>query len=306
MSSSASEVVRTTTGMDRSSGSPLTSSSTSRPSLRGRLRSSSTRSGRGADAWWPSRRRNLIASSPSFTTCRLFLTLLSSKASLVSSTSPGSSSTSSTSIGRGLSFIVHVSGVGWVRRVVGRGAGLSVARLGRGSLVGYGFRRGAFTAFSARASARCHGRGGAGLGIGLGIDLGSGLDRGLDRGVGLVVGLGERGCAGRKRPADRGARRPPELLIGVGGLLDVEPDPAAVILDDLLAHRESDARTGVLVLRVQPLEDQEDPVGVAGIDADAVVGAGELPHLAVEPRPDVHVGRLLAPELDRVADEVLE
>ena len=100
MSSSASEVVSTTTGMVRSSGSALTSSSTSRPSLRGRLRSSRIRSGRGASAKSPSRRRKaqrLDAVSDALaggcaSCCR-------SNASSVISVSPGSSSTRRTSIG---------------------------------------------------------------------------------------------------------------------------------------------------------------------------------------------------------------
>ncbi len=61
MSSSAFDVVSTTTGMERSSGSDLISASTSRPSLRGRFRSSSTRSGRE----FAGLRRNSIASTPS-------------------------------------------------------------------------------------------------------------------------------------------------------------------------------------------------------------------------------------------------
>ena len=65
MSSSAFDVVSTTTGIVRSVASALISASTSRPSLRGRLRSSRIRSGRGASAYSPSRRRNRSASTPS-------------------------------------------------------------------------------------------------------------------------------------------------------------------------------------------------------------------------------------------------
>src|SRR4051794_6895355 len=188
MSSSASDVVSTTTGMLRRSSSALTSLSTSRPSLRGRFRSSSIRSGRGAPSYSPSRRRNAIACSPSFTTCSVLATLLCSKASVVSRTSPGSSSTSSTSMGRAPSFIAVSDGKGPV-----------------------------------------------------------------EGGAGVVLAA---------------------LLAG-------QPDTAPVILDDLPAQCEPDAGAGVLVPRVQPLEDQEDPVGVPGLDADPVVGAGELPFVAV-------------------------
>src|SRR5262249_2952456 len=97
MSSSACDVVRTTTGMTRSPGSPFSSARTSRPSRRGRLRSSRIRPGRGALAYSPVRCRNCSACSPSFTTCSWLRILWCSNASRVIRTSPGSSSTSSTS-----------------------------------------------------------------------------------------------------------------------------------------------------------------------------------------------------------------
>src|SRR5437899_8268041 len=97
MSSSAWEVVRITTGMTRSAGSSFSSASASRPSLRGRVRSSRISPGRGALAYSPVRCRNCSACSPSFTTCNWLRILWCSNASRVISTSPGSSSTSSTS-----------------------------------------------------------------------------------------------------------------------------------------------------------------------------------------------------------------
>src|SRR5438045_8252458 len=63
----------------------------------------------------------------------------------------------------------------------------------------------------------------------------------------------------------------------------VEPDPAAVVFDDLLRDGQSDAGTGVDLLRVQPLEDPEHLLGELGLDADPVVFAGDLPLLGVEP-----------------------
>src|SRR6187200_2498213 len=83
--------------VDRSS-SVLISARTSRPSLRGRLRSSRMRSGRLAPAWSPCWRRKSIASTPSETECSRLRTLLSANASWMRRTSPGSSSTSRTSI----------------------------------------------------------------------------------------------------------------------------------------------------------------------------------------------------------------
>src|SRR5215207_9041512 len=100
MSSSASDVVRTTIGIARSPGSPLTSRSTARPSIRGRLRSSNTRSGRGHAAYSPSWRRNRMASTPSGTWCSVCWRSWYSNASRIMSSSPGSSSTSRTTITR--------------------------------------------------------------------------------------------------------------------------------------------------------------------------------------------------------------
>src|SRR3954447_5566233 len=50
-----------------------------------------------------------------------------------------------------------------------------------------------------------------------------------------------------------------------------QPDPPAVELDDLAAEGEADARPAVLVAQVQPLEHDEDALGVLRIDADPVV-----------------------------------
>src|SRR3954469_315877 len=203
MSSSALEVVSTTTGIERSSGSALTSASTSRPSMRGRLRSSRIMSGRSARL-----RRKSIASTPSPTTCRRLRTLLCSNASWMRTTSPGSSSTSRTPIGL-LS--------GWVMR-----------------------------------------------------------------------GQSE---------AERRAR-----AVRVG----VQPHAPAVVLDDLAAHGQADAGPLVGGPRVQALEDDEDPVRVLRLDADAVVRAAEAPRVVVGLGVEADDGRRLAAELHRVADEVLE
>ena len=59
--------------------------------------------------------------------------------------------------------------------------------------------------------------------------------------------------------------------------LRLDPDPAAVALDDFLADRQADAGAGILVAGVQALEDQEDAFGVLRVDADAVVADGEEP-----------------------------
>ena len=55
------------------------------------------------------------------------------------------------------------------------------------------------------------------------------------------------------------------------GVVDLDPDPAAVIFDHLLDDGEADARTGIIVLLMQPLKDHKDPVEIFGADADSVV-----------------------------------
>src|SRR5690242_2925795 len=205
MSSSAWDVVRITTGMTRNRGSSFSSASTSRPSLRGRLRSSRISPGRGASAYSPVWCRNCSACSPSFTTCNWLRILWCSNASLVISTSPGSSSTSSTS-----------------------------------------------TALLPP----------------------------------LVTGM----LVLRKRWQGE-----PET--GPGRDRRVEPDPAAVILDDLPHHGQAypGARIGRLV--VQPLEDNEDTFGVFRLDADSIVAEREQPELPVPADRDGDPGRLVGAEL---------
>src|SRR5271155_3861333 len=98
MSSSAFDVVRTTTGIRFKSGSCLICASTSRPSFTGKLRSSRIRSGRTVSLYLPCLRKQLNASSPFEATIRLLRTLLSLSTSCVNRTSPALSSTSRMSI----------------------------------------------------------------------------------------------------------------------------------------------------------------------------------------------------------------
>src|SRR4051812_33839852 len=80
-------------GMVRRWSSAFTAARTSRPSMRGMLRSSSTRSGVGASAYSPSLRRKAMASTPSPTTWSRPVDERIAMASWVRRTSPGSSST---------------------------------------------------------------------------------------------------------------------------------------------------------------------------------------------------------------------
>src|SRR5439155_15529307 len=86
----------------------------------------------------------------------------------------------------------------------------------------------------------------------------------------------------------------------------LRPDPAAVPLDDLLADGQPDAGAGVLIARVQALEDDEDALEVPGLDADAVVPDHEQPLRVLGLDADVDPWPLGAAELDGVADQVLE
>src|SRR2546423_860188 len=216
MSSSASEVVSTTTGIRRSSSSALMRASTSRPSTRGRLRAGRMRPGRGASAYSPSWKRNASASSPLLTTWSSLAILASASASFVISTSPGSSSTRRISTGAAKSESVVTSGS-------------------------------------------------------------------------IVVGDGE-GPAHRRPLGDVG----------------VDPDAAAMEFDDLLAQRQADARPGIELLGVEPLEDDEHPLGIGLLDADTVVRHPERPLTVVLGGGDLDAGRGVTAELEGVGDHVLE
>src|SRR5262252_6044669 len=88
----------------------------------------------------------------------------------------------------------------------------------------------------------------------------------------------------------------------------VDPDVAAVEVDDLAAQGQADAGPRVGLARVQPLEDHEYPLGVGRGDADPVVAASERPDAVITllSRDPDHRVLVKAPELDRIGDQVLE
>ena len=86
----------------------------------------------------------------------------------------------------------------------------------------------------------------------------------------------------------------------------VQPDAAAVELDDLLADGQADPRTGVGVTSVEPLKDNEYLVCEARLDADPVVFDGDDPVAVPVTGAQTHDGRGIGVEFDGVADEVLE
>src|SRR5256714_2794295 len=88
--------------------------------------------------------------------------------------------------------------------------------------------------------------------------------------------------------------------------LGLDPDPAAVALHDLFADREPDARTRVLVLPVQPLENDEDALEVLGIDPDAVVADVKHPLAVVPLRRNPNLRRARPAELEGVREQIQE
>src|SRR6478609_2176133 len=88
--------------------------------------------------------------------------------------------------------------------------------------------------------------------------------------------------------------------------LGVEPDPAAVMLHGLATQRQSDAGPLVGLLGMQALEDGEDALGVLGVYADPLVAAGDRPGRVVARGGHVDDRRVVAVELQGVADEVLQ
>ncbi len=84
----------------------------------------------------------------------------------------------------------------------------------------------------------------------------------------------------------------------------LDPDPAPVHLDD--APGQGQADPGPLDVQIQPIEQAEDVLMIAGVDADAVV-AHPAQHLAALPPGadlDARCG-LLAHEVDGVVEQVL-
>ena len=76
--------------------------------------------------------------------------------------------------------------------------------------------------------------------------------------------------------------------------------------DDFFAYCQADACSRVFSTSVEPLEDEEYSFCVLRVDADAVVGDGELPGVIGVICDYVNFGRLFAAEFDGVAYEVLE
>src|SRR5581483_5430123 len=104
----------------------------------------------------------------------------------------------------------------------------------------------------------------------------------------------------------RGSGRQGELESGAGAGSGLHPDPSAVLLHDPAADGEPNAGSWVPLAHVQALEHLKDALHMARLDADSVVRHGHLALVAARIGPDAHHGRLLAAELDGVAEQVGE
>ena len=102
-----------------------------------------------------------------------------------------------------------------------------------------------------------------------------------------------------------GFGRQRELKRSAGSGFRFYPDPAAVLLDNLLACRKSDASTRD-VATVKTFEEAEDARVICGIDADAVVDDGQDALVAVDLSGDMNLRLFRAAILDRVSDEILK
>src|SRR5436305_8966238 len=91
----------------------------------------------------------------------------------------------------------------------------------------------------------------------------------------VISGGYGRTVARRLARRGTGGEREAERAASAGRAL--RPDPAAVVLDDPLAHREPDPGSRVGALAVQAVEGLEDLLRLALLHADPVVAHGEPP-----------------------------
>src|SRR3569833_498399 len=80
----------------------------------------------------------------------------------------------------------------------------------------------------------------------------------------------------------------------------VHPDGATMALHDLLADSETDPSPWIFVACVESLKQNEDALGVLGLDANAVVAHGELPQRAVSLGRDVDTRHLWTVVLESI------
>src|SRR5205807_392337 len=103
-----------------------------------------------------------------------------------------------------------------------------------------------------------------------------------------------------------GAGRQRELETGAVVWLGFNPDPAAVMLDDLLADCQANAVARIFRARVQPMENREDAGLALWGYAYTIVDDTEAPVPARGFGEDRDHRWLLLAEFDRVSDQVLK
>src|ERR1700732_2005787 len=84
------------------------------------------------------------------------------------------------------------------------------------------------------------------------------------------------------------------------------PDAPAVPLHDLLANRQPDAGARMGAAAVQALEHHENPLEIFRRNTDAVVLHRKVPEYAVRFSMELNLRALIATELDRIGNQVLE
>src|SRR5262245_11716046 len=88
--------------------------------------------------------------------------------------------------------------------------------------------------------------------------------------------------------------------------LGLRPDPSTVPLHDLLTDRQSDPGPWIFALAVQALKDDKDSIQIFRLDSDAVVPYRYQPVPRFLLGLHAHDRCLTAPELDGVANQILE
>ena len=76
--------------------------------------------------------------------------------------------------------------------------------------------------------------------------------------------------------------------------LGFKPDFAAVAFHNPLADGQTDAGAGIFLLGMQALKENEHPLGILRLDADAVVFDGKQPFAASLTRGDVDARQVCA------------
>src|SRR5512132_1609815 len=84
------------------------------------------------------------------------------------------------------------------------------------------------------------------------------------------------------------------------------PYASTMALHNFLADGQTDAGSGIFVPRVEPLKNDEDPIGILWIDPDAMITHGKYPFACRALRGDMNARRLFATEFDGVAQQILK